>query len=338
MDKTAVDRAGKHALRGINDASLVNTVESYIRYYASGNSHTARAKRLDLEHFLQFLSRVRGYSRPEKLKVADWDFSAVQRFVDESLSRGEAPSTVARRLATIKHMGRTLSEQIPGFVNPAREVKTPKTTPLKPKSLSPIEISAVREKAKSRIDERTSFNRMRNETLFNLLVDTGLRADEVRLLKLGQLDEDLEWIRNVRTKGRRYRNVYVTSAMRPQLSAYLKLREEKLLRICGRLAKNESRNLPLFISVYNAEAAKPESFLMGAKSIWRAINELSAETHLHPHLLRHSFAMDLLEHSSDIRLVAQALGHSDVRVTMRYTERRDEEIAEALEKSRRHKG
>ena len=62
---------------------------------------------------------------------------------------------------------------------------------------------------------------------------------------------------------------------------------------------------------------------MGAKSIWRAIHELSGELHLHPHLLRHSYAIDLLHTSKDIRAVAQALGHSDVRVTMRYAERKN---------------
>jgi integrase len=43
-----------------------------------------------------------------------------------------------------------------------------------------------------------------------------------------------------------------------------------------------------------------------------------------------------LNDSRDIRLVAQALGHSDVRITMRYTERGNEEVAEALEKVRKN--
>ncbi|MGI6524486.1 MAG: tyrosine-type recombinase/integrase [Bdellovibrionota bacterium] len=331
--------SGFDFLQGIsyNDvkvASLENTIESYIRYYASGNGHTARAKQLDLSHFMTFLTRLRGYTSPDKLKVSDWDASSVQRFVDDSLSKGEAPATVARRLATLKHMGRTLSETIPGFINPAREVKTPKTRVLRPKSLLREEIVAIREKAQARLEEKKSFTRLRNEILFLLLLDTGLRADEVRLLKLSQIDESLEWIHNVRTKGRQYRNVYITSEMRPLLTQYLKAREEKLLQLYKKLTPAESRSLPLFISVYKAVPNKPESFFMGAKTIWRAINELSTTTQLHPHLLRHSFAMDLLNHSTDIRLVAQALGHSDIRTTMRYTERREEEIAQALEASR----
>lgn len=326
---------GTQTASGIANTPLLKIIDSYKRYFASGESHTPRAKRLDLDHFVSFLQSMCGLSRPEKLKVADWNFSAVQRFVDESLSSGESPATVARRLATIKHMGRTLSEQIPGFINPAREVRTPKVKALRPRALSPRQLEAVRRKAGARLDEKDSFIRIRNRTLFELLIDTGLRADEVRLLKLAQLDEKLEWIRSVKTKGRRFRNVYMTSAIRPALKSYLQVRAAELKRHFSRLTESQSRNLPLFISGYAARPDKPDSFLMGPKTIWRAINELSTDTQLHPHLLRHSYAVDLLDSSNDVRLVAQALGHSDVRVTMRYTERKDEEVARALEKSRK---
>lgn len=314
---------------------LLRVIESYIDYYAAGSSHTARAKRLDLGRFLTFLSSLRGYAKSEKLKVKDWDYSSTQRFIEDSLLKGEAPSTVARRLATIKHMGRTLSEKVAGFINPAKEVKAPKITPPKPKALSDREVKQIRKKAVERLDQRDTFIRRRNRTILNLLLDTGLRADEVRLLKFSQLDPKLEWIKNVRTKGRRYRNVYITSAMRRDLEDYIEERAKELKRFFPKLTKPQNDAIPLFISTYGASATKPESFLMGAKTLWRAIHELSRDTDLHPHLLRHSFAIDLLEDSNDVRLVAQALGHSDVRVTMRYTERKDEEVARALEKSRK---
>ena len=319
----------------INLLSLKAIFDSYIRYYASGNDHTAKAKRLDIQHFLDFLLSEKALSKLEKLKVQDWSFATVQKFVEASLRAGESPATVARRLATLKHLGRTLSEKIPGFTNPAREVKSPKIRAPMPKALPKPEIKSIRLKAKHREKERDSFNRIRNRTLLNFLLDTGLRAEEVRLLRLGQIDDKLEWIENVRTKGRRYRNVYITSKMRPALLEYLNERDLVLKRFFPKISKSINKQLPLFVSTYSASPLKPESFLMGAKSIWRAINELSTETQLHPHLLRHSYALDLLKNSKDVRLVSQALGHSDVRVTMRYTERRDQEVAEALEKSRR---
>ncbi|MBX7139320.1 MAG: tyrosine-type recombinase/integrase [Oligoflexia bacterium] len=313
---------------------LLKVIESYSRYYAAGQSHTARAKRLDLKRFIDFLARYRAVKRVQTLKINDWDFSAVQKFVDELLSEGEAPATVARRLATIKHMGRALAEKVPGFTNPAREVKAPKLQALCPKSLDPSEIEEIRAAASNRAKKRGSFNALRNQTLLELLLDTGIRAEEARLLKTSQLDDQLEWIKSVKTKGRRYRNVYITSSMRPRLKEYLMLRERALNKRFPRLTLHQKSALPLFPSFYRAEIGKADSFLMGAKTIWRAVNEFSAGTPLHPHLLRHSFAVDLLNSSKDIRLVSQALGHSDVRVTMRYTEREEHEIAVALERSR----
>ena len=166
-------------------------------------------------------------------------------------------------------------------------------------------------------------------------MDTGLRADELRLLRMAQLDDQLEWIKAVRTKGRQYRNVYITSDLREILKEYLKTRAVVLKKLWPTVSTKQDRALPVFLSSYACDPAKPESFLMGPKTLWRAINELSTQTKLHPHLLRHSYATDLLDSSKDIRLVSQALGHSDVRVTMRYTDRSDHEVAAALEQSRK---
>lgn len=313
---------------------LQQIVDRYARYYASGSRHTAKAKRVDLNHFMTFLMRDHKLSSKEKLLVDHWDHSSVQRFIEDRLARGEAPATVSRRLATLKHMGRTFAEKIPGFVNPAKEVKPPKLQVLCPKALSEEEIDAAIELAKERREKRPSFSRERNQMLFLFLLDTGLRADEVRLLRRGQIDEDLEWISNVRTKGKRFRNVYITSRIRDDLKAYFERRLHELKRFYENLTVGEDKKLPVFISTYGADPENPDSFLMGAKSVWRAIRELSPDTKLHPHLLRHSYAHDLLDTSQDVRLVAQALGHSDVRVTMRYTERADRDIAQALEQSR----
>ena len=329
--------SGEAAKSGIQNTAFLSVVDSYIRYYASGSSHTSRAKRLDLDKFTTYLTKFHALSKANKLKVKHWDFSSVQRFVEDSLSRGEAPSTVARRLATIKHMGRTLSDKVKDFINPAREVKPPKIKPPRPKAISEKEVEKVRKVANRRIGDKESFIRQRNQTLFEFMLDTGLRADEVRLLKLSQIDDKLEWIENVRTKGKRFRNVYITSEVRPKLAMYLEARDKKLKQFYQKLTPAKNKVLPVFISTYGAEAGKPETFMMGSKTIWRAINELTAETQLHPHLLRHSYAIDLLESTGDVRLVAQALGHSDVRITMRYTERQEQEIADALEASKKRK-
>jgi site-specific recombinase XerC len=115
---------------------LASVFDGYLASYASGVGHTARAKRLDAEKFLTFLKKYRRTVSIEALEVRHWDPSATQHFVDDSLQKGEAPATAARRLATLKHVGRVLAERIPGFINPAREVKAPKLQALRPKSVA----------------------------------------------------------------------------------------------------------------------------------------------------------------------------------------------------------
>ncbi len=316
---------------------LGGVVREYIRLYAEGVSHTARAKQLDTDKFLLFLKRYRRAQDIDCLKVSDWDFSATQRFVDESLKSGEAPATVSRRLATLKHMGRVLAERLPGFINPAREVRPPKQKQTRPQSISAAEVGAIKECARDRSSQETSFAALRNETLLTLFLDTGLRADELRSIRMSQLEPSLEWIKQVRTKGRQFRKVYITEQMRDSLALYLKARAAELQRFFPNLSAQIDSKLPLFISGFKASTSDPKSFELGAKSIWRIIRSFSVDTKLHPHLLRHTYATELLDVSRDIRLVAQALGHSDVRVTMRYTERGDEEVAQALEKARENK-
>lgn len=316
--------------------ALGSIVTEYLTFYAEGRGHTARAKQLDTDKFLEFLKRFKRKKEIEELSVEDWDFSATQRFIDEALRVGEAPATVARRLATLKHMGRVLSERTPGFINPTRDVKPPKLQTRRPKSINAQEVDDVKAKAASSRAEKSSFNRLRNETLLKLLLDTGLRAEEIRSIKRGQLSDKLDWIRQVRTKGRNFRDVYVTSEMRHPLEIYLEERARELARFFPKLSISIDATLPLFISSYGASASDIKTFELSPKSVWRVIRSFSVDTKLHPHLLRHTYATNLLNDSRDIRLVAQALGHSDVRVTMRYTERGNEEVAEALERVRKN--
>jgi integrase/recombinase XerC len=316
---------------------LAPVLREYLSLYAEGDHHTARAKRLDVNKFLEFLKRHKRAEAIDHIRVKDWDFSATQRFVDDCLKQGEAPATVARRLATLKHMGRILAERLPGFIHPAREVKPPRQQTTRPQSIATDEIDQIKSRVGDTTLNKHSFSAIRNLTLFTLLLDTGLRAEEVRTLKLSQLDDSLEWIRQVRTKGRRFRDVYITSAAREHLKSYLEARTKELQRCFPTLSPAINAKLPVFVSLYRSSVSDPRSFEMGPKTIWRAIRGYSVQTKLHPHLLRHTYATELLEDSRDIRLVAQALGHSDVRVTMRYTERGNEEVAAALEKTRRNR-
>jgi integrase/recombinase XerC len=332
----------KLATSQISTERLFSVMENYVLYYAAGDGHTARAKRYDLQHFIEFLA-----GSPEQIKnvlVSDWTLQATKDFVDERLSLGESPATVSRRLATIKHFGRSLAERIPGYINPAREAKGPTIQATKPHGLSAEEITLLRTAAEEELkSNQYSFQVTRNCFLLELLLSTGLRADEVRLLTMGQLSEDGAWLKNVKTKGKKFRNVYLDTDLREKFANYLQARHDELLLkvpLVLELKEKDRARLPVLISTYRIDISKPASFGLSPKSVWRIISDFGKKAQalsssnvssLHPHKLRHTFAHGLLDSSKDVRLVAQALGHSDVRTTMRYTERTEDEIAKAIE-------
>ncbi len=331
-----------HLLSG---ESLRAIIENYLRYYASGAGHTARAKRYDLQYFLEHLAG--GNQALDSIRVSDWTLQSTQSFVDYRLSLGESPATVSRRLATIKHFGRTLAERVHGYINPAREVKGPVQQVTRPQGLTAAEIEALRTAARPEArGRRGDFLTLRDQFLVELLLATGLRADEVRLLLFGQLSGDRTWLKNVKTKGRKFRNVYLDSNVRELLATYLTAREHEVYSrypLLRDAAEQQRDRFPVLMAFYRADPADPQSFMLSPKSVWRIIAQVGKKArallptarNLHPHLLRHTFAHGLLDSSKDVRLVAQALGHSDVRTTMRYTERTEEEIARAIEKKLR---
>lgn len=327
----------------LNDEKFIGILDNYLSYYASGDSHTARAKRYDLQHFVEFLAG--STTNTDKVLVSNWTLQATKDFVDYRLKLGESPATVNRRLATIKHFGRTLAERVHGYINPAREAKAPTLPMTRPKGLSVEELELLKSAAlELTVESRNSFLAVRNRMLLELLISTGIRADEVRNIFFGQISEDSQWIRNVKTKGKKYRNIYVNSFAKNLITEYLQAREEFLnekFPLYSTLSQNVKGKFPLFISLYQADIAVPDSFQLAPKTVWRIVAAFGAKAqslsntkfeNLHPHKLRHTFAHGLLDSSQDLRLVAQALGHSDVRITMRYTERSDEELKIAIEK------
>lgn len=328
----------------LEEEQLSSVFESYVRYYAAGDGHTARAKRYDLEHFLKFLSAGRS---PLEVRVNDWTLQSTKDFIESRLQIGEAPSTVARRLATLKHVGRTLAERVAGYINPAREAKAPVFHPSRPQGLTAEEIGLLRSAAEHLHEgSKDPFASARNRTLVEILLSTGLRADEIRLLTVQQISDDLSWLSNVRTKGKKFRNVYLDSSVRDTLRDYLELREQVLLERnadYAALTAAQRGRFPVFISLYRVSLDDPMSYGLSPKTVWRIVYDIGLRAqvlaarpmgNLHPHKLRHTFAHGLLDSSKDVRLVAQALGHSDVRTTMRYTERTDEHIAQAIEAQR----
>lgn len=145
---------------------------------------------------------------------------------------------------------------------------------------------------------------LRNYTMMLLMYRTGLRVSEVVNLQPHHIDHSRECIKVVDGKGGKDRVVPVEPHVLSAVDAWMTVRS-KLLQ------KGKS----VFTTL------KGES--LDARYI-RAMMKREAQAagfakHVHPHMLRHTYATELLEEGLNIREVQELLGHSDVSTTMIYT-------------------
>lgn len=153
-------------------------------------------------------------------------------------------------------------------------------------------------------DERS----LRDRAILELLFSTGLRVSE-----LCSLDSDLDLSRDdfsVRGKGDKVRVVFLSEAAKDAVRAYLKVRSDM--------------EPALFVSVPRAKEAKKRiPTRLTPRSIELLIKTYAAKAGITkkvtPHVLRHSFATDLLSNGADIRSVQQLLGHASINTTQIYT-------------------
>lgn len=128
----------------------------------------------------------------------------------------------------------------------------------------------------------------------------GLRMNELRMLKIADVDTKRKLIHIRNGKGKKQRYVVLSQLLAEKLNAYL----------------NEVK--PQLYLFEGLTPAQP----MGERSIQYVINEALQKTDIKKqvsmHTLRHSFASHLLEDGVDIHSIQRLLGHSDLRTTMVY--------------------
>lgn len=147
----------------------------------------------------------------------------------------------------------------------------------------------------------------RNRSLFELMYATGLRVSEVISLEWSQVDERHGWLK-VLGKGSKVRIVPYSERAGEWLFKY----RDSIWKHWSEKASKSQKKL-----VYLSSRNK----MFSRMGLWKALNQRSLVAgikHVHPHMLRHSFATHLLQGGADIRAVQTLLGHNSLNTTERY--------------------
>ena len=294
-------------------------MNDYLEQYAESEAHTAKAKRYDLQHFDEFVT-----ARVPSAMLVDATRSMISEFRDERIEMGEAPSTVARRLATVKHFFRRCAEKFPDFADPAREVRAPKIAQARPKWLTDVELASLRRAAA--VTGRNEWFQARNHAMIETALSIGLRCFEIAKLTEGQLDRDLTEFHQVHGKGARFDTLPVPPELQPVLREWMDWRLEALMQVDSRYLKltpAQRGRYPLFISLWETLPGNPFSYRLDEKTIWRVFREagdVAGIDGMHPHRARHTFIDRFLARTNDLVATQRAARHESVNTTTIYAQ------------------
>jgi len=220
---------------------------------------------------------------------------------------GLAPRSIALQLSAWRGFYRWLGREGRVASNPFDGLRGPKPAKPLPKALSVDDAVQLASYVVDGADVRTE--RLAH-ALVELLYGAGLRVSELTGLDVQASREALGWLdldaaeAHVLGKGSKRRSVPLGAPAIAAVRAWLAVREAR----CGQTA--------LFTGVRGGRLGAPQvRKLLKDRAIAAGL-----PTHVHPHMLRHSFASHVLQSSGDLRAVQELLGHANITTTQVYTQ------------------
>tara|TARA_Y100001968_G_scaffold285622_1_gene285736 strand:+ start:1444 stop:2349 length:906 start_codon:yes stop_codon:yes gene_type:complete len=274
--------------------TLETALDAYFEHLRSARQLSAHS----LEGYRRDLNKLLAYC--EREQILDW--SALQsrhmrQLVGELHRQGQSSRSLARLLSSVRGLYRYLNQERLCEHDPATGLSAPKGERRLPRLLDT-------DRAMQLLDGgvEDDFIARRDQAMLELFYSSGLRLSELVGLNLEQLDLPAGLVR-VLGKGNKARELPVGSKAREALQAWLPLR-----------ALANPSDSAVFIGQQGRR--------LGARAVQMRVRQAGVRElgqHLHPHMLRHSFASHMLESSQDLRSVQELLGHADIGTTQIYT-------------------
>jgi integrase/recombinase XerC len=304
MRKTALPGIAAPAIAPAIAPANAAYLGAFASYLASRPAHT-RAAYLRDAHVLAALAGT--------ADLAGLSARELRRFLATLHGRGLSGRSLARMLSSWRGFYRLLQDRDAAVKeNPCAGLKAPKAIRKLPSALSPDE--AVRLVEIPGDDPLA----VRDRALFELAYSSGLRLAELAGLDADRVDLATGEVR-VWGKGAKERIVPVGAAALKAVRAWLPVRAGVANADPGALfvGKSGKRITPRTIERRLAD--------------WAVRQGLAR--HVHPHMLRHSFASHVLQSSGDLRAVQEMLGHASIASTQVYTHLDFQYLAKAYDRA-----
>ena len=268
---------------------------NYLRYEKNCSSHTEICYFKDLTQFQNFITDEVGEFDPLTI-----DTDLIRRWILHLMEKGNKPTTVNRKLSTLKSFYRFLQKKELLEVNPALYIQGPKMEQRLPSFVKHSDMLKVLSSDLFTDD----FEGCRNLFIIELLYLTGLRTEE--LVRLKDTDVDLfSNVLHVHGKGNKDRLIPISKKTNKLFTEYIKIRNKEI----------ENRTPYLFVRKSGEQLYNRMVYAI----VNTHLSEVKTLSMKSPHVLRHSFATVMLNNGAEINSVKNLLGHASLSSTQIYT-------------------
>jgi integrase/recombinase XerC len=266
----------------------------YIRTEKRYSRHTVTSYKNDLDQFFMWMQ----LNHPD-VNTEDAVTAHVRGWMVSLIERGCTASTVHRKISALRAFYRYMRKHGYSNADPMSGVRLPK----KPRRLP---VFVTEESLDRLLDDYKfgdNFSGVRDRTIVEFLYLTGMRRSELISLR----DEDVDLSSGqVKVMGKRgkQRLIPLTSSFIKSLRLYLEARRHEGLA-GGWLFVTDRGNKMYDKSVYNI--------------VRRYLSMVTTVEKRSPHVLRHTFATQMLNHGADLNSIKELLGHASLSATQVYT-------------------
>jgi integrase/recombinase XerC len=305
-------------------AALPEPCEQWLAHLAHNrrySAHTLAAYRRDLAHLVVLCD-----GKPLD-QVAN---GHIRHYLARLHGQGLGPRSLARMLAGWRGFYRWWAPRIGMAANPATDVKAPKIPRALPKALSVDQAQALLDAPV--LQAGTDPATLRDRAMFELFYSSGLRLSELVNLDVDYAQSaahtSSSWLNltdrevNVLGKGGKRRSVPIGAQAIQALIAW----------ITARPAFCRAHSAPEDVAaLFLGERGRRISPRVVQQRLGRLAQLAGLPTHVHPHVLRHSFASHVLQSAQDLRAVQEMLGHANISTTQLYTRLDFQHLARAYD-------
>ena len=268
---------------------------NYLRYEKNYSSHTEISYFKDLTQFQNFIKNEIGQFDPFTISS-----DLIRMWIVQLMEKGQKSSTVNRKLSTIKSFYKFLQKKELMEMNPARYIQGPKIETKLPSFVRHSDMLKVLYSDSFSDD----FEGHRNRFLIELLYLTGMRREELVMLKNSDVDLYSNLL-HVHGKGNKDRLIPISKKTNQRFINYTSIRNDKV----------ENRAPYLFVRK-NGKRLYSEMVYSIVNKHLSDVKTLSVKS---PHVLRHSFATAMLNNGAEINAIKNLLGHASLSSTQIYT-------------------